>query len=320
MSSTTQTSSSDEIKNTTSKTTDTIPTKLLKNYIPISTISYSIGLLLFLSFAGAVDFISFKKEIVTNLTTNGKRGVLDNKNMITLHNFLMFLAVSSVLFSYIFGIYYKIILNGKNNVSASLLILFCIFTIMGITYISTSPVIRPFVDIVKIFENTIGYSVVNIVNSSKLQTVLNILFSNKRFSANTPFPNMSVSYNFMISVLSLDNYSDILSLLDDSDVDNPNRSGDYDYHISSITEMIAKFNNMDEKDKPREIKDSINNIIVDNISVEERKKYYNIIKVSCKDQLAEYVFLKNFIGQLCWVFISALITILITIKYLSHEK
>lgn len=124
----------------------------------------------------------------------------------------------------------------------------------------------------------------------------------------------------MISVLSLDNYSDILSLLDDSDDDNPNRSGDYDYHISSITEMIAKFNNMDEKDKPREIKDSINNIIVDNISTEERKKYYNIIKDSCKDQLAEYVFLKNFIGQMCWVFISALITILITIKYLSHEK
>jgi hypothetical protein len=60
-----------------------------------------------------------------------------------------------MLFAYMFGVYYKIILNGKNNLSASMRILF-IFAIMGITYMSTSPILLPYINIVKIFENTVG--------------------------------------------------------------------------------------------------------------------------------------------------------------------
>jgi hypothetical protein len=75
---------------------------------------------------------------------------------------------------------------------------------------STSPILLPYINIVKIFENTVGYAVVNTVISSKLQTALDILFSHREFSSNRPFPNMSVTYNFMLSVLSVDNYKGIL--------------------------------------------------------------------------------------------------------------
>lgn len=318
-------SSINEIKNEISTTPSNIPRDLLKNYTPISIIYNSIGLFIILSFIGAINFLSLKKTLILNLNNSDvKRGILNNKNILTLNNFIMFLVISSILFSYIFGVYYKIILNGKDNLSASLLILFCIFSIMGITYISTSPILLPFIDIVKIFENTIGYLIINIINSSKIQTVLDILFSHKKFSSNYPFPNMTVSYTFMISVLTTDNYSNILSLLDSSD-DNPNKNNNYDYRISTKEDIINKFNNnnnIEKLDKKilRDIQDNTDNIISKDTSNEKKDECYNFIKYYCKEQLSEYILLKNFIGQLCWVFISALITILITIKYLSYEN
>jgi hypothetical protein len=88
---------------------------------------------------------------------------------------------------------------------------------------STSPILLPYINIVKIFENTVGYAVVNTI-SSKLQTALDILFSHREFSSNRPFLNMSVTYNFMLSVLSVDNYG-YSEMLGDSVCEGRRRQG-----------------------------------------------------------------------------------------------
>jgi hypothetical protein len=92
----------------------------------------------------------------------------------------------------------------------------------------------------------------NTVISSKLQTALDILFSHREFSSNRPFPNMSVTYNFMLSVLSVDNYKGILesgtALRKDGDdketMTATTDKGDdntYDYRVSTMADMINKF-------------------------------------------------------------------------------
>jgi hypothetical protein len=113
-----------------------------------------------------------------------------------------------MLFLYV-QVYYKIILNGKNNLSASMRILFCIFAIMGITYMSTSPILLPYINIVKIFENTVGYAVVNTVirQSSKPLDILFFPIGSFRRTARSRI----CPYNFMLSVLSVDNYKGILN-------------------------------------------------------------------------------------------------------------
>jgi hypothetical protein len=319
-------SSPPEIKNTTSKTNPKIPEELFKNYTPISIIYNGIGIFVALSFIGAINFISIQKVLTQNLIGgNETTGLLNNKNILTLNNFIMFLIVASILFSYIFFVYYKIILNGKNNTSAAIIILFCISTIMGITYISTSPIIHQFVNIIKVFENTVGYFVVNTVNSSKIRTVLDIFFSHKRFSTNQPFPEMTVSYNFILSVLSLDNFKQIISLLEVKDELGDETKGDsrYDFNISTIDQILKKIENdytfgrMNDRIKI-ELKPYID--IIKGTDPSEKENAGLNIKKYCEKKIAEYIILKNFIGQLCWVFIASLITILVSIKYLSASR
>jgi hypothetical protein len=326
-----------EIKGTVSTTDENIPKELLKTYTPVSVIYNSIGLMLVMAFAGAVNFITIKSPIIEELSNRDpKTGVLTTKNRLLFSNFVMFFIFSSMLFAYMFGVYYKIILNGKNNLSASMRILFCIFAIMGITYMSTSPILLPYINIVKIFENTVGYAVVNTVISSKLQTALDILFSHREFSSNRPFPNMSVTYNFMLSVLSVDNYKGILEMLGDSvakdgddkgdnDGDNKGDKGDdntYDYRVSTMADMINKFKNgeiVKNMDDTIRRQTEMNRGKLDSPNAEDNKEGHTGIKRICIRELAECVLLKHFIGQLCWVFISALITILVTLKFLSQE-
>jgi sensor domain CHASE-containing protein len=52
-----------EIKGTVSTTDENIPKELLKTYTPVSVIYNSIGLMLVMAFAGAVNFITIKSPI-----------------------------------------------------------------------------------------------------------------------------------------------------------------------------------------------------------------------------------------------------------------
>jgi sensor domain CHASE-containing protein len=71
-----------EIKGTVS-TDENIPKELLKTYTPVSVIYNSIGLMLVMAFAGAVNFITIKSPIIEELSTETLKRGFDNQKQAT---------------------------------------------------------------------------------------------------------------------------------------------------------------------------------------------------------------------------------------------
>jgi sensor domain CHASE-containing protein len=72
-----------EIKGTVSTTDENIPKELLKTYTPVSVIYNSIGLMLVMAFAGAVNFITIKSPIIEELSTETLKRGFDNQKQAT---------------------------------------------------------------------------------------------------------------------------------------------------------------------------------------------------------------------------------------------
>jgi hypothetical protein len=270
--------------------------------VALSTFNMAFILFIVLMIIGIFNYITILSTSSFGLITNIIKDATDNKvveqsiiNLSVLNHFGVFITIVISLFLVIFGIYYKGVLNGKQNKKAAGIIFLCIMSIMTITFILTTPIIKSFTNIVTIFENTIGYSVICLMYSKPIQSVLSVLFVNPEFKNTSIFPYSHTSYFFILSVLSIYNFSEIFSKLNKPDDNTPYP---YDFYIDNSSPYSRK-------DDDPNIKKIITNINNGNERVDEIKTY-----------IAKLIIMKYMIGHFCWIYFASIITCMVSIKFL----
>ena len=131
-----------------------------------------------------------------NLDVTWKKCWDEISNHMLLHRCISFCCWFVLLFIINYGFVYKLFLNGQNDIVGLQSISSCFFVILGITYVMCSNV-----TFVKVFENTVGYGLIqSFLGGTKINKIL--------------IPDSSaskdVSYDFLFSVFRVDNFGQAL--------------------------------------------------------------------------------------------------------------
>lgn len=319
-------------------------------YNPLSTVSIVISLGVIISLIGWINYSMFlgshDSRIIAHLTGNDFEKMRASViNDATLNGFYTFISVFIALFAYIFGFYYKVLLNGTQDKSAVIIVVVCIASILGITSIFTSPIVSSqVVDIVKIFENTVGYVCVSyLFYGKKLSTITDLLYTNEMYPKLESFPLSKVNFNFLLTTFDIYNFMSIMTSV------GFKGENAYNFHLCNSAEIRAKlvipetFQNDITRSYNSNLKNGCSVMSIDDYrkDIETRRTFYDevlinklINAVSIDDgtstditltnllmkEMAKLVVLKNMVGQLCWTYIASLVTVLVSLKYLSINK
>lgn len=311
-------------------------------YNSVSTISIALSLAVIFAMVGWLNYSLFLGSTTSAILIHMRASIMESEtaksnivNDSTVNGFYMFLFNAIVLFAYIFGLYYKVFLNGTQDRKAAGITAICIAAILGITSIFTSPIVSSrVVDIVRIFENTVGYTCISIFCKKKLTTIMDLLYTNEMYPKMNSFPLSMVNYGFLLTTF------DIYNFVTMSKSVGYRGQSVYNFHICDDSEILAKINpgdkgivggaykniikggtiidvNSYQKDLEARIEqydDSILNVLESSSASEENSVHLTDVLIS---ELAKLVVLKNMIGHMCWTYLASIITVLISLKYLS---
>ena len=128
------------------------------------------------------------------------------------------------------GIFYTIILKGKNIQNAVKVVSLSSIAIIGITSLVSNNVY-----FVKIFENTIGYAVASLFSPKKEHSLSE--FMNSLFVHNI-FEKSGIDFTFLFSTFRLDNLGNVLR-----DIGIKTSESKYDFHIKADNGLNTTLNN-----------------------------------------------------------------------------
>jgi hypothetical protein len=329
---------------------DDFKNDISSGYNPISTVSIAISIGVIISLIGWINYSMFlgshDSRIISHLTgTDFEKMRANVVNDATLNGFYTFIAVFIALFAYIFGFYYKVLLNGTQDKSAAIIVVICIASILGITSIFTSPIVSSqVVDIVKIFENTVGYIFISyFFYGKKLTTITDLLYTNEMYPKLDSFPLSKVNFNFLLTTFDIYNFMPIMTSV------GFKGENVYNFHLCNSAEIRAKlvipetFQNDITGSYNSNLKSGCSVMSIDDYKkdIEARRLSYdgalvdkliNAVFINndtsaditltnlLMKEMAKLVVLKNMVGQLCWTYIASLVTVLVSLKYLSMNK
>ena len=311
-------------------------------YNSISTISIALSLAVILAMVGWLNYSLFlgstTSAILTHMRAPREESETAKSSIIndsTINGFYVFVFTAVLLFAYIFGFYYKVLLNGTQDNNAAIITAVCIAAIVGVTSIFTSPIVSSrVVDIVRIFENTVGYMCISMFCKKKLTTITDLLYTNDMFPKMNSFPLSTVEYGFLITTFDIYNFvtmsksvgyrgqsaynfhvcDDLEILAKISPGDNSAVGGSYKNIIKGGTLIDAESYKNDLVNRVEQYDAAILNALLEN--TEKGENTVNMTNV-LMSEMAKLVVLKNMIGQMCWTYLASLVTVLVSLKYLS---
>ena len=136
------------------------------------------------------------------------------------YRFALFFLILIITFTINFGIMYSLILKGTQNIKAIKVIIICILAIIGVTFLLINNV-----HFNKIFENTIGYYLIQFISPKKdisFTTFINSLFTHNIF------PKNGIDFSFILTMFRLDNYGDIIKAI------GIKSNEKYDFYFNSL--------------------------------------------------------------------------------------
>lgn len=326
--------------------TSDLKLKITSNYNSLSTLSIAISLILIISMIGWINYImmlgSDESSIIMHMKDMETPFNIIKSNIVndaTLNGFYVFIFMFIILFSYIFGFYYKILFNGTRDKDAAIVIAVCISAILGVSSIFTSPIISSrVVNIVKIFENTVGYGVISATSSNKLATIMDLLYTNDMYPKLNSFPLITINNNFILTIFDIYNFRNMFESI------GYKGQSTYNFHTCSDIEIRAKLNPGNEENVQQSFSNLIkggmimdldmyradlnkrvelyDNDITKLLNIDTSKEGLRPIHLTniLMGEMAKLVVLKNMIGHLCWTYLASLVTVLVSIKYLAINK
>lgn len=138
-------------------------------------------------------------------------------NCLNQYRFILFIITFIILFVINVGVIYIFILKGSNVKNAMKVVSISIASIVGVTFILTNNI-----NFVKIFENTIGYSITRLFAPKKnisFHTFINGLFTHRNLKD-------GINFDFLFSVFRLDNFGNIIK-----DIGKKNDIDKYDFYF-----------------------------------------------------------------------------------------
>ena len=142
------------------------------------------------------------------------------------HRFMLFIILFIVIFIVNVGIIYSLLLKGTQIITAMKIVSISTIIIIGITSILINNI-----TFVKIFENTIGFSIVKLFSPKQnvsFSTFINDLFEHSHY------PNGGINFDFLFTAFRLDNFGDILKDIGNKN-DNTDTNSKYDFYFNSST-------------------------------------------------------------------------------------
>jgi hypothetical protein len=185
------------------------------NYVmqPFSTVLVATFLAIIYAIVGIFYYEILRIDLL-KLYKNNANWNTTQRNL-TLHRFGLFCVMFLVMLAVIYGFVYVLILKGVNTKKALSVISLCILAILGSTFLFINNT-----TFVKVFENTAGYALVNWFWGDAIDNKLKGLFSHKFFKPEyieylneTKIPETTFSFSFILSLLNLQNFKDMMSLL-----------------------------------------------------------------------------------------------------------
>ena len=322
--------------------------------IAMSTTLLATALLLGIGMLGALNYAAFLGDggdagIVAQMLLPLGQIDLARRNVInaaTLNGFYLFFALFALLFALLFGFYYKFLLRGAQDAKAATGVAACLAAGLGAAFVASSPLVAPYVDAVRVFENTVGFAVLQSTHGAKLRTVLDLMYTNDAYARAQPLPLASVSHNFMATLFDIFEFRKTLSLL--------GREGQsaFDFHACGDEEIWAKAlggpavdavfgaragRGMDkaayradlairrEQYDPRvlaAVSAASGGLKLpgDAAGASEALGRSAALQDALARELAKMVLLKQMVGHLCWVYAAALASSLVALKYLAQNR
>ena len=136
------------------------------------------------------------------------------------YRFILFFIVFIVTFAINFGIMYSLIMKGNQNYKAMKVITLCIVAMIGVMFLLINNI-----NFVKIFENSVGFYLVQFLSPKKnisFSTFFNSLF------VHDMFPKGGIDFSFLFTLFRLDNFGDLLKDI------GTHSNGKYDFHLNPL--------------------------------------------------------------------------------------
>ena len=261
-------------------------------------------------------------------------------NAATLNGFYLFFAVFALLFALLFGFYYKFLLRGTQDAKAAAGVAVSLGVGLGAAFAAASPLIAPYVDAVRAFENTVGFAVLQATHASKLRSVLDLMYTNDAYARAAPLPLAAVSHNFMATLFDIFEFRKTLSLL--------GREGqsEFDFHACGDEEIFAKAFGGPAVDAAfaARVGRGMDRAAYGADLAARRAQYEprvlavlgaarggadgsadfwsrsSALQDALAGELAKMVLLKHMVGHLCWVYFASLAASLVALKYLAQNR
>ena len=174
----------------------------------------------------------------------------------------------------------------------------CFFGIVGSTFL----IIGNIPSLVEIFENTIGYWILNIPYIFNLNETMQI-FKSKNFKN----INVFIPFNILLTTFSIFNINDVFNQIDKK-ISNKNEYFKISYNDDKI---INSKNVKSETGMNYDFYIDYTELLVNN---KEKGNTYKSINNMVHDNLLKLVLAKNNIGHMIWVYISTVISIMISMN------
>jgi hypothetical protein len=264
-----------------SGTPHTFPTLVKYRYQPLVTFLIALVLLIVYSVIGIFYYEGIHTGLYKLFTSKDSSWEKTNRQL-SVYRFLLFLCLFGILLFFIFFLVYRALLKGKDTVKPIIVISTCISSILGLTFLMIHNT-----TFVKIFENTIGYGIIQLIWGNELNGKLKSLFTHSFLDPlDDTVKGVDFSYHFILSLLQLENFQSMWE-----DIKN-GKAG-----VSVANQSVSNQPVGDNTDK------SVGG---------DTTKYVEIEKYLYKS-----VVLKNTVGHMCWVYFASLVATLVSIRYLK---
>ena len=179
-------------------------------YQPLITFFIAFGLVVFYFIVGVFYYEGVHVGLY-NLYKNQHADWNTFNKSLSIYRFILFVIIFILLLVFLYIFVYYFILKGSKKSTALSIISVSLLSIVGLTFL-----IIHNTTFVKIFENTIGYGIVNSIWGEELNDKLKQIFSHQFFKndvVNKPIPDTNFSFKFLFSLLQLHNFKEMLNVI-----------------------------------------------------------------------------------------------------------
>ena len=220
-----------------------------------------------------------------------------------LKRFFLFLWIFIFIFIFVVGIIYMSIMKGTQVGSAMKTSAICIFGIVGGSFLLMNSNL-----FIKVFENTVGYGWIQTTTGKDVEHIMNLLLEHNTFKNPPILPDTKIDLGFLLSIFSIDNFVSVLN-----DIKDEAKENKYDFSLRNNDSMKTKFDSIYYEDRENAYLKSIH------YELEHPKTDTNISDIVVND-LAKMTIRKNTIGHLCWIYFSAMVSTIVSMKYLYQYQ